>query len=89
MGVRIPPSGPNSEIDTMAVESKSTDKLKLVTEAAVNILNKNPKLADRLASVTVTWVEVDDAAVPNIDLRFYSDETETVTEHVYASDIGF
>ena len=53
------------------VESKSTDKLALLTQTAQRALAADPKLLDKLHSVSVSWSEVGDVAVPSIRIEFH------------------
>lgn len=51
------------------VESKSTDKLKVLMENLfVNV--PQPRM-EKLKSFRITWKEVDDVIVPFVDLSFY------------------
>lgn len=53
------------------VDSKTTDKLNIIANAAQNILAKNPEIANRIQSLSVKWKNVDGVTVPDIEIHFY------------------
>lgn len=53
------------------VDSKTTDKLKLICNAAVELLKVDPSLTEKVKSIMVMWTKVDDIAVPDIKIEFH------------------
>lgn len=51
--------------------SKSTDKLKIMADAAQEILSKNPEIAHRIKSVSIKWISLPNITVPDIQIEFY------------------
>jgi hypothetical protein len=52
------------------VDSKSTDKLALLTQTAQRALAADPAILDKIQSISVTWSEVGDVAVPDVRIVF-------------------
>lgn len=52
-------------------DSKSTDKLQLLTRAATEMVKTNPTLVERIKSLNITWCEVGGVIAPVVRLEFH------------------
>jgi predicted protein tyrosine phosphatase len=53
-----------------AGESRSTDRLAIIAEAAVEITRKNPEAMNRIKKVSITWQQVSGELLPVVQLEF-------------------
>lgn len=53
------------------VNSKTTDKLKIVCDTAIELLKSKPNLSEKVKSINIIWTNIDDTPVPDIKIEFY------------------
>lgn len=51
--------------------SHSTDKLKIICEAAKDIIKNNPDIGEKIKSISIVWTDYDDVIVPDVKIEFY------------------
>ena len=51
--------------------SHSTDKLKIICEAAKDIVKNNPDIVKKVKSISIVWTDYDDVIVPDVKIEIY------------------
>lgn len=53
------------------VDSKTTDKLRIVCDAAKDLVKNSPEITEKLKSISIIWTKVDGVAVPDVKIEFH------------------
>lgn len=53
------------------VESKTTDKLRIICQAAQDLLKSDNRLSEKVKSISIVWSKIDGVAVPDIKIDFF------------------